>query len=184
MLAEAYSILGGYYLYTAWDWQKAEHALRRANEINANSPFVHYTYGWHLLLMGRRREAVEEMKRAVDIDPLSPMSPGYLAWLYVWVGEYSEAMAPIRRVLELNARHPLGQYLLGRVYSHQGQHALAIEAQQKGLEVYPAFRSGLGVAYALADRKEEALQVARQLEEQPSEAGALPARLELVVRER
>ena len=168
MLAEAYSILGSHYLYTAWDWEKADYALRRANQINANSAYVHYTYGWHLLLTGRKEEAVEEMKRAIENDPLNPMSPGYLAWLYVWIGDYTEAMPPIRRILELNANHPLGNYLLGMVYSQQGQHGLAIETHNKGLAAYPAFRSGLGVAYALAGRRDEALQVIRQLEEQPS----------------
>jgi len=165
-LAEAYTVLATDYLYYEWNWPATQNALKRAIELNPNISSLHYTLGWYLLLTQQFKEAEEEMKLAIIIDPLDPICTGYLSWFYLGLGRYKEAIPPALKTLELNPNSPLAFYLLGSAYAEQGMYDQAIENHKKGLAITSTYKSGLGVAYALAGRREEALEVAMELEKE------------------
>lgn len=165
-LADAHVVLAETYLYHDYDFNKAEHHIKRAIALNPNSSAAHYTYGWYLALTNRVDEAADEMKKAIEINPLDPICPGYLAWLYQWFGRYEEAITYAQDALKINARYPMAFYVQGMVYSGMGRHEEAIEIQKKIYGPRSGFASGLGVAYALAGQKDKALEIAAEMERQ------------------
>lgn len=163
-LAEAHAVLAEKYLYTDWDYAKAEKELKTAMRLNPSLPAVRYTYGWYLLLFNRPDEALLEMKASVAIDPINPTCQGYLAWLYLFLGRNEEAIAEARKTLELDPNFIMAYFVMGSAYSEMGMHFEAIEMNKKGLSISPGYEHGLGIAYARAGQKENALEVAAGME--------------------
>ncbi|MBT8384942.1 MAG: hypothetical protein KJO83_04430, partial [Bacteroidia bacterium] len=76
--AKGWSSLAHYHTYFGWDWQLAEYAFHKANELNPNMAYNHYHRAWYLALFGRMNEAIEEHKLAQELDPFTPL---HTAWL-------------------------------------------------------------------------------------------------------
>jgi tetratricopeptide (TPR) repeat protein len=163
-LADAYVVLAEKYLYTDWDFPATEHALKRALELNPNIPSAHYTYGWYLLLINKRDEAVSEMKKALEIDPIDQVSQGYLAWLYLFIGRYEDAIKESQRLLQMQSDSTLAYYIIGSSYSQMNMHFEAIEMNTKGISIGPGYENGLAIAYIRAGQKDKAMEVVNQME--------------------
>ncbi len=168
-LAEAHAAIAMIELYggTDWDWEGAGQAFQRALEFNSSLGRIQINYGWYHILYGRFDEAIEAMKRAKEVDPLHPLFPAYLGWVYWSLGRYEEAMDEVRKSLELNPDYVVAFYVQGVIYSSKGMYEEAIEAHRKAAEINPDWKWGLGHTYALAGRRDEALEVAAELESQP-----------------
>jgi serine/threonine-protein kinase len=165
-LAEAYTVLATQYLYNDWNFPATEKALQKSIALNPNIASLHYTNGWYLLLKGKQEEAEKEMRLSVDLEPLDPFCVGYLAWFYLWVGKTDDAISMSNRALELNPHDPMALYVLGSAYAVKGMYDQAIETHKKGIGIEPMYRCGLGVAYAKAGRRKEALEIAEKLEKE------------------
>ncbi len=165
-LADAHVVLAETYLYHDYDFVKTEYHLKRAMALNSSSAPAHYTYGWYLALSNRLEEAADEMKKAMEINPLDPICPGYLAWLYQWFGRYDEALVYAQEALKVNPKYPMAFYVQGLVYSEMDRHDEAIEIQKTIYSPRSGFASGLGVAYALAGQKEQALEIEAEMEKE------------------
>lgn len=163
-LADAHVILATRYLYTEWDFAKAEYHLKRAIASNPSNAPARYTYAWYLSLNSRFEEAGIEMKKSVEIAPTDVICQGYLAWFYLYFGNFEEAIAESRKLLLLDGNNALAYYLMGSAYSEMGMHFEAIEMQKKGLSMSPGNESGLAIAYIRAGQKEKALEIAAQME--------------------
>jgi serine/threonine protein kinase/tetratricopeptide (TPR) repeat protein len=171
-LAEAHSTIGQVKMYYEWDWDGAERAFRRANDLNPNMAGNHYHYAWLLFLFGRLDEAIAEHERARDLDPLTPRNGAYLAPLYVAAGRRDDALAVAQKAIEGNPRSGLAWQMLGFVYSSLGRHDEAIEACRRAVEFAPPWTFTLAIAYALAGRVEEARAVLQtMLKRQPTSYG-------------
>ena len=165
-LANAHVVLAETYLYHDYDFARSDYHLRRAIALNPNSDAAHYTFGWQLALTNRVDEAADEMKKAMEINPLNPICPGYLAWLYQWFGRYDDALVYAQEALKVNPKYPMAFYVQGLVYSEMDRHDEAIEIQKTIYSPRSGFASGLGVAYALAGQKEQALEIAAEMEKE------------------
>jgi Tfp pilus assembly protein PilF len=163
-LADAHVVLATRYLYTEWDFTKAEYHLKRAMELNPSSSTAHTHYGWFLLLSYKVDEAEKAMKNAVEIDPTDPLMSGYLGWMYLWVGRNEDAVTEARKTLQVDPNYIMAYFVMGSAFTEMGMHAEAIETHQKGLAIDGAFRAGLGVAYVKAGQKEKALEIAAEME--------------------
>lgn len=163
-MADAHVVLATRYLYTDWDFVKAEYHLKRAMSLNPSSSTAFTHYGWYQTLSNKNDEAVTAMKRAVEIDPTDPLMQGYLAWLYFWTGNNEEAITEAQKTIQLDPNYTMAYYVMGSAYSELGMHFEAIETQKKGLAISPGFEVGLGVAYARSGQKENALEVANGME--------------------
>ncbi len=166
-LAEVHLALAMIKVYADWDRTGAEQAYQRALELNSSLALAHAHYGWYLEINGHVDEALAELNRGQELDPLAPIYPAWLGWMYFWEGEYDEAIEETLKSLELDPDFPIGLYVLGCGYAAKGMYEEAIAAHQKAGGVSPDFRWGLGQTYALAGRKDEALEVAAELESQP-----------------
>jgi serine/threonine protein kinase/Flp pilus assembly protein TadD len=168
-LAEAHAALAIIELYggTDWDWAGAGLAFQRALEFNSSLGRIQINFGWYHILYERFDEAIEAMKKAKKVDPLHPLFPAYLGWVYWSIGRNEEAMDEVLKSLELDPDYVIALYVQGLIYASGGMYEEAIETHQKAAAINPDWKWGLGHSYALAGRRDEALEIAAELESQP-----------------
>jgi serine/threonine-protein kinase len=157
-LAEAQLGLALVELYYRWDKAGAKEGLERALELNPNLVQAHRHYGYSLLIFERADEAVAHVKRVTELDPLTPIYTAELGEIYVISARYEEARAQARKSLELDPDLPHGWYVLGVAFALQGMYEEAIAALQTLETLSPGYRLALAITYAMAERREEALQ--------------------------
>jgi serine/threonine protein kinase/tetratricopeptide (TPR) repeat protein len=91
-------------LETAYEWDEAGRAGRRAVDLAPNDGNARGAYAYWLSIMGRAAEAEPEMRRAIDSDPLNlGIRCGYMGMLYA-LRRDSEALAVARDILGVNPR--------------------------------------------------------------------------------
>jgi serine/threonine protein kinase/tetratricopeptide (TPR) repeat protein len=167
MLAEAHTSLANI-LSKEWDWAGAEREFRRAIELNPNYATAHHWYYILLSNTGRLDEARLEAKRALELDPLSLIINVCWADTFFVGKDYDQAVRESLRTLEIGPDFGEARWLLGLCYAEKGMYEEAIAEFQKvrTLSGNPYYGLGfLGNAYALAGKKDRALEVISNLQE-------------------
>lgn len=165
-LAEAQAALADVKLYYEWDWEGAERAFRRANELNPNLAFNRYHYAWFLCLMGRNEEAVVQHRLAKQLDPLTPVHTAWLGGLYLWVGRApEEAIAEAQKAVELDPTAVPALHVLGNAYLKAGRVGKAIETHRRLVDVSPVGAWILARTYAAAGMEAEARRIIDQIDD-------------------
>jgi serine/threonine-protein kinase len=162
-LTEAHAALAQIKLYRDWDWEAAGQALQRALKLNPSLTLTRAQYSYYLLLFGRTDEALAELRQVQEVDPLVPLWPAWQGWQYWWAGQYDEAINEARKSLELDSDFVVGLYVLGNAYAAKGMYEEAIKAHQRAGMLSRDWKSGLGLTYALAGRRDEARLVLAEL---------------------
>ncbi len=163
-LAEAWSAMADVRFFWDWDWEGAEQAFKRANELNPSIAYNHFQYAWLLLVLDRYEEAVVEHELAKELDPFTPWQSALLGWCYLYGGEIEKAKAEALRTLELNPDEPWGLFVLGAAQLMEGRVEEAIATHEQMGQVYPFFRWLTGATYARAGRPEDARRIAAEIE--------------------
>jgi eukaryotic-like serine/threonine-protein kinase len=165
-----------------WDWAAADREFKRAIELDPESGDARGYYSWFLPSMGRNDEAVDQARQQVRAAPLSTGANGNLGSVLVFTHRWDEAIAQLRAAIDLNPNYWFDYYFLGRAYEQKGQFPAAIQAFQKGLtlEGNTELWGGLGHAYALSEKTEEARQVLVRLEEISSTRYVAPYNVALI----
>ncbi len=173
MLAEGHAAMADVKLYYDWDWAGAEESFLKADELNPNLAMNQFHHAWYLLLVGRWEEALEIHELGQDLDPLTSEMSAILGWAYLYPGQTDKAIEEARKGLALKPDGMFGLATLGAAFSAEGRYDEAIATHERMAELYPIWRWLLGRTYALADRTEDARQLAAQLEsEEQSSMGA------------
>jgi tetratricopeptide (TPR) repeat protein len=167
MSAEAWSAVAQVKMYYEWDWEGAERAYRRANELNPSLPMNHYHYAWLLVALGRGQEALAEHHRARELDPLTPLHTVWIPGLYLYMGDHDQALAEARKTVEQYPDDATALYLLGTSAALMGRYDEAIAAHEKMVAIDPGWLHALGSTYAMAGRKNDAQRILAQLEAAP-----------------
>lgn len=165
-LSEAHTSMGFYYSQS-WQWEESEKEFKRAISLNPNYPTARQWYQSYLRARGRFDEALAEIKRARAIDPLSPILGVNLATVYLRMGDLAAAEEEAKRLVELDPKFPLAYAPLGKLYVKQRKYPEAVAAFEQDVKAdRTAFAlSGLGYAYAVAGRRDEARAVLKELED-------------------
>jgi len=163
-LAEAWSAKADVLFFDDWDWEGAEAAFQRANELNPSIAYNHFQYAWLLLVMGRYEEAVVEHELAAELDPFTPWQVALLGWCYLYGGEIEKAKEEAQRTLDLYPDDATGLFVLGAALQMEGRNEEAIAIHERMGELYPFFRWLTGATYARAGRSEEARRIAAEIE--------------------
>ncbi|MBN2200006.1 MAG: protein kinase [Candidatus Aminicenantes bacterium] len=161
-MVEAVGALADIALYHDWDWAKAEEYFQQALKLNPNSAMTYYHHAWMLALFNRLDEAVAEHIRARELDPLRPVHTAWLGGLYNLAGRYDEAIVEAKKALELRLLYGPSYYVMVWAYSHKGMHEEAIAAAREGVQSTSKYAGPvlLGIAYALAGKRQEAIEIA------------------------
>jgi TolB-like protein/Flp pilus assembly protein TadD len=151
-LADAHASLGYVALTFDWDWNYAEHELRRALELNPSSPRAHSVYAQYLLFVrDLSDQSMQEMQQAYAVDPLLPQAHGDLAWFLFLARRYAESIEAARMVGHDDHVLALSSAELG-----QSEQALAAADRAMKSAQNPVILTHIAAAYALAGRKDKA----------------------------
>lgn len=166
--AEGWAALAHYHTYFGWDWQLAEYAFQKANELNPNMAYNHYHRSWYLALFGRMNEAIEEHKRAQELDPFTPLHTAWLGDLYRLVGLYEEGLAEAETASKMQDDYALSMFIKGRIYMDQGKTNKALKILRQASEINPGWKyMGYGPILIRAGHIEAGKAIIDELENMP-----------------
>ncbi|MDX2431610.1 MAG: helix-turn-helix domain-containing protein [Bacteroides sp.] len=163
-LAEAQLAQAELYMYSSWEFHKAEPHFKRSLELNPSLSLTHYQYAWTLFLFGRNEEAIAEHELAWKYDPFNLGITTFLGTMYSYVGRYEDAVRQAHRSFDILPNFPLAYLVLGENYLAMGENEKAIEAFQKLAELAPPWGWFLGYAYALTGFPDKAEIILKELE--------------------
>jgi TolB-like protein/class 3 adenylate cyclase/Tfp pilus assembly protein PilF len=164
-LAEAYSSKGVWKLSYEWNWSESEKAFKQAIELNPGYAVTYQWYGRILGFAGRFDEAIKQLEKAKELDPLSPIIVAYIGQIYIFAKEYEKADDHLQQALKVHPNHPLILHNIGELYIAQGRYAEAIAPLKQSAEMSVSghYKAMLGYAYAMANRRAEAMSILNEL---------------------
>ncbi|HEX6045687.1 MAG TPA: winged helix-turn-helix domain-containing protein, partial [Pyrinomonadaceae bacterium] len=163
--AEAYTALGYVKLFN-WNWTGAEQDFKRAIDLNPNYANAHNFYASYLIARGFVDQSIASSDRARELDPFSLSISAQRGFLLENARRYNEAIEQLHAVIAMDPNHYQAYWILGHTYVANRQFNEAIAAAQKAVELSeraPGALSMLGLAYAVAGRKDEANKVVNEL---------------------
>jgi TolB-like protein/Tfp pilus assembly protein PilF len=167
-LAQAYASLGFISYRFDWDWARSEQYFRRAIELNPNYATAHHWYGESLVVTGRFDESIAALERALALDPLSLPINTDLAQSLLFARRCEESEEQLRRTFEMDQNFVRACIIAGAVYEQMGRHEEAIAVLQKAVDLSegnPLALSGLGHAYAVSGKRDEARRILSDLKQ-------------------
>ena len=165
-LSEAHNSLAFCFDAFDWDLESAEKEFRRSIELNPGYATAHHWYAWHLSLLGRYDEAIEEMRKAKSLDPLSLIINADLAELLGIAHFYDESIIQSRKTIEMDPNFALAHNQLAQAYLQKHMNGEAIAELQKAVELSagsPTCIANLARAYAASGRTSEAVKLLSDL---------------------
>jgi TolB-like protein/Tfp pilus assembly protein PilF len=169
-LAEAHAFLAAVMLYYDWDWSGAEHACKRALELNPNYAEGHNLWGDWLLIMGRQEEAMAENQLAVELDPLSAGRNFNFGQKLLWSGDFERAIEQFKKALEFDAGFTWAHIGLSRAYASKGMYEESFAGCKKVATLFgsnPLSRALRSLILAMAGKTDEAKAILNELSDRP-----------------
>src|SRR5262249_17293668 len=158
--AEAHFASGLYNIYFTEDWPAAEKYFRQAVEIAPRTALFQAYFGLFLAARHRVEEAEACTAKATQLDPFSSFIYGAAALTMYGLRRYDVAIQLGERAIELQSDHTLGLWSVGFICCKLGRYERAIEALERVALISKravVFLGHLGMAYALAGRRTDAL---------------------------
>ena len=93
-----------------WDWKSAEAQFKRAIALSPSYATAHQWYAWHLLVTGRKEEAIAELTKSEALDPLSLIIGADIADALLIAHEYDESMQQSRKTIEMDPSFAMAHY--------------------------------------------------------------------------
>ncbi len=167
-LAEAHTVLAAVKVGYDWDWQGAASEYRQALALDPNYPTAHHWYSLLLTRIGQFSEAETQIKRALDLDPLSLIINTDAGEVFYCARQPDDALAHLRRALELDPNFAEAHLVLGKVYEQKKNFEMALAEFDRANQLFgssPNIATLRAHALALAGKRDEALAIARKLEQ-------------------
>jgi TolB-like protein/DNA-binding winged helix-turn-helix (wHTH) protein/Flp pilus assembly protein TadD len=165
-LSEAHNSLAFCFDAFDWDLESAGKEFQRSIELNPGYATAHHWYAWHLSLLGRYDEAIEEMRKAKSLDPLSLIINADLAELLVIARSYDESIVQSRKTIEMDPNFALAHNQLAQAYLQKQMNAEAVAELQKAVGLSagcPTCIANLARAYAASGRTSDAVKLLSDL---------------------
>jgi eukaryotic-like serine/threonine-protein kinase len=184
-LAEAHTSLAAALAWFDWNWEASEREFKRAIELNPHYAVAHHWYGSVLLsAQGRFDEALASESRALGLEPLSLVINSNLGFICYQASRFAEAIEHLRRTLEMDDNFVYARFHLGLCHAHRGDYDDSIAELKLAIEQAGGrgalIQAALGYAYAVAGRRDEALQILAQLQTFPMNRDVSPFYLAMV----
>jgi TolB-like protein/Tfp pilus assembly protein PilF len=148
-----------------WDFASAEREFRRGVELSPNYATAHHWYAWHLALVNRHGNALDEMKKAENLDPLSLIINADLAELLLIAHLPDESIQQSRKTIEMDPGFAFAHNQLGLAYLEKGLHDQAVTELQQATRSSESASStaNLARAYVVSGQRDKALQLLADL---------------------
>jgi len=165
-IGELYTSLAAFAQYCEGDTAKAEQYYLRSIEL---SPDYAYAHGWYAIMLGalgRAEEALREADRSIASDPLFSLAHAFKGIALFGLGRTEQAREQIARAIVMDPNQPMLYLFLGIAYLMKvAVPEKAVESLKKAAEMgIPAGLGWLGLAYAVAGHRDEALKVLARME--------------------
>lgn len=165
-VGETHGAYANYILWYEWQWAEAEKEYKKAIQLSPSDVEARHMYAHLLESSGRFDEAIAEMGKALELEPLSTNLNHCMAQIHFFAGNYDEAIDLLQKTIEMDPGFPLQYFWLGRVYLQKGELQKALEMFERGAD-FPTIGTmvlgGLGLAYAVAGRRDEAQGMLEQI---------------------
>lgn len=163
-LAAAHTALG-VVLLGQRDWDAAERELRLATELDPNRAESHHWYALYLAAVKRPDEAEKQSQQSAALDSSPGMSIGRSSILY-FARDWQGMIDVLQPTIAQDPNYGAAYDWLGMAQVQQEQFDEAIPTYLRAAELSDDLAEvlgGLGHAYAVAGREEEARQVLEKL---------------------
>jgi len=167
-LAEAHEVMATVLQNYEWDWSGAEQEYKRAIRLNENYPMAHYHYSYHLALLGRDEEAVQEATEALSRAPTSGVLNAALAFVLMLGRRFDACIEQVFTAVEVDPNMTLSYWTLGVAYEHEDRYEEAIAAYEKCISLGGAIgysKAFIARAYCKSGHQSKALSALHDLEE-------------------
>jgi tetratricopeptide (TPR) repeat protein len=151
-----------------WDFAGAEREYLRAIELDPQNPYAAVEYADLLRETGRIREADEVIRRTRALMPELPVLAVKEAEILIDRGQFDAARAAAESALRMKSTYGRARVALGLAWELEGEHERAVKEYRIALDINPRDRRALpalGHALGVSGRRDEALAIARQLED-------------------
>jgi tetratricopeptide (TPR) repeat protein len=165
-LPEAHAALAYVLAYYDWKWSDAEREFRRTLELVPNNAGVYHSFSRFLAATDRINEALATLQRAQELDPV-PLAFKLNQGITLYFGrQYDRAIEQLNKVLELDPKFVVAHWGLGLAFEQKKDYPRAIaEFEQSAAGTSDAnMLGGLGHAYAVAGRVEDAREILHRLD--------------------
>lgn len=167
-VALGWAALSHYHTYFGMDWDMAEYAFKRADELNPNLADNHFHRSWYLALFGRMNEAIDAHKRAQELDPFGPLNSAWLGELYRWLEMYEEGLAETDKAEAVQQEYAIGKAVKGRIFMDQGRTDEGLELLKESSEIFQMWRYSMyAIGLYESGQIEEVKKIIRELESYP-----------------
>jgi tetratricopeptide (TPR) repeat protein len=182
-LAETHALLGMLRKELDYNWREVDRELRRAFELNRESPLVRLRHAISgLLPHGRMAEALEEVERVLTLDPLSLFVRWWLSVMAYLAGRPDRVIEEGRHMIALDPGHFFGHWASGIGLEAAGEPQKAVAALERAHQLsggIPFTLGFLAFAFGRAGRHDDALALAAQAEQATAVAYIPPFTLAL-----
>jgi serine/threonine protein kinase/tetratricopeptide (TPR) repeat protein len=165
-VGETHAAYANSILWFEFKWAEAEKEYKRAIELSPSDVEARHMYAHLLESSGRFDEAIAEMGKALELEPLSINLNHCMGRILFFSGDSDEAIDLFQKTIEMDPSFPLQYFWLGVVYLHIGELQEAIDLFQKGTKfptVNEVVLGGLGLAFALTGKENEARKILNEL---------------------
>jgi TolB-like protein len=165
-VGEGHSCMGLIKIYYEWDWEGARREFEKSLELKPNFITAHAGYANYFMAIGKLEEAIKHGKKSVELDPLGIPSIMWLGIYYLRAGQPDLAREQFNRLIEIEPNFAHGQWILGHSHVLESRFDEGIGSIQKALKMSndnSMILGGLGWAYGVAGRTEEAYGVIETL---------------------
>lgn len=158
-------LVAGWHYKQTGDHFLAEHAYRRAVEVDARRADAWAALGTFCLQRGRLDEAIEHFRRALELRPVDAVVHCNLGIALASSGRLGEALASFAEAVRLNPAHADARANLGNALRETGRIEEAVACLREALALQPTHGAGhlnLGLALMSLKRPDEAVRHLRQ----------------------
>jgi tetratricopeptide (TPR) repeat protein len=148
-----------------WDWKGAEQEFKIAIKLSPENPDAHHWYALYLSAIGKHEQALKSSQHSLSLsmDPYSDI--GYGSILY-FAHQFDQMVELLEETVKKTPNYAPSFDWLGMAYLQLKQFDKSIEAYRRAVELSDGLaeiKAGLGHAYGMAGRKEEARKVLNEL---------------------
>jgi TolB-like protein/Tfp pilus assembly protein PilF len=133
-LAEPHAVLGDFYVYADWNWEKGEKELTQAIKLNPNFSTAHQYYSELLTIYGNNSKAREHINKALELDPYSFVIRHHSALFYYNQEQFKEALKDNMLCLDLIKDHSWAVELAFNIHVRLGDEDIAYTYAKKRAE--------------------------------------------------